>query len=254
MTQETFDINQKINEAVDIYFNENPDTEWFPAKKLMPLLIQSGVFLKDKKNGMPLRQVLRELDKTKQLEAIYRIHAERVDIDIYWYFVRKGASYVSDRKDPEIPNKKELKAIERANNDENYLIGLIDELLEKEGSRKHKFDFLLGDLHQSGKKRTKLPVDLYYKHKRLVIEFVKHPKELNDVNKSLEEKLTISGVTRAEQRVKYHQRKKKTLEERATNFIEIPIEKFEVDDAFRLTRNKANDERLLRELLLRFID
>ena len=254
MTHETIDINQKINEAVEVYFNDNPDTKWFPAKKLMPLLIQRGVFLKDKKSGMPLRKVLRELDKAKQLEAIPRIHTERVEIDTYWYFVREGVSYVSDRKDPSTPNNKELKAIERANNDENYLIGLIDGLMEKEGSRKHKFDFLLGDLHQNGKKRTQLPIDLYYKHKRLAIEFVKHPKELDDANELLEGRLTVSGITRAEQRIKYHQRKKKTLEERAMSFIELPIEKFEVDDMFQLVRNTANNERLLRELLSRFID
>lgn len=254
MKAESNNINQKINEAIEAYFEANPKTKWFPAKKLMPLLVKNGAFIKDKKNGQPLRQVLRILDKNEQLTEIPRLHAERVGEDTYWYFVREGAKYVSDRKDPETPNKKELKAIERANSDENYLIGLIDELMEKEGSRKHKFDFLLGDLHQNGKKRTKLPIDLYYKHKRLALEFVKHPKELDDANQALEEKLTVSGITRAEQRIKYYQRKKKTLEERATNFIEVPIAKFEVNDSFKLKRDKANDERVLRDLLSRFID
>ena len=251
---EKLDMNKKINEAVDVYFNDNPETQWFPVKKIMPLLIKARVFIKDKKNGMPLRKVLRDLDKLNQLNDIPRVYAERVGVDIYWYFVREGVSYVSDKKDPSTPSKKELKAVERANNDENYLIGLIDGLMEKEGSRKHKFDFLLGDLHQNEKKRTKLPIDLYYKHKRLALEFVKHPEELSDANKSLEEKLTVSGITRAEQRFKYYQRKKKTLQERAVNFIEVPIERFEVDDTFKLIRTKTNDERVLRELLSSFID
>ena len=88
----------------------------------------------------------------------------------------------------------------------------------------------------------------------MALEFVKHPEELSDANKSLEEKLTVSGITRAEQRFKYYQRKKKTLQERAVNFIEVPIERFEVDDTFKLIRTKTNDERVLRELLSSFID
>ncbi len=254
MKKDSHTINQKINEAIQTYFEENPNTKWFPAKKLMPLLVRNGVFNKDKKNGQPLRQELRTLDKNDQLGEIPSVHAERIGVDTYWYFVKEGENYVSDRKPADAPNKKELKAIARANSDENYLIGLIDELFEKEGSRKHKFDFLLGDLHQNGKKRTKLPIDVYYKHKRLALEFTKHPKELINANQALEDKLTVSGISRAEQRKKYFERKKKTLEERATNFIEIPKAKFEVNDSFKLKRNKSNDERVLRELLSSFID
>ena len=254
MTQETIDINQKINEAVNAYFESNPDTQWFPAKKLMPSLIENGAFLRDKKKGMPLRQVLRALDKEEKLNLIPRAFAERVGVDIYWYFVREGAEYVSDKKDPSAPSAKEIKAKELENSDENYLIQIIDELLENTGSRKHTFDFLLGDLHQNGKKRTELPIDVYYKHKRLALEFIQHPEVIKNFDPVKENKLTVSGITRAEQRIKYYKRKKKTLEERSTNFIEIPLERFENDKSFKLKRNKDNDERLLRELLSRFID
>lgn len=254
MTQAKNDIIIKINDSVNEYFSLNTDSKWIPAKKLMPLLVKNGVFVKDKKNGQPLRQVLRSLDKNEKLKEIPLLHAERVGIDTYWYFVREGEVYVSDKKDPSIPNKKALLAQERANNDENYLINIIDELLEKEGSRKHTFDFLLGDLHQNGKKRTKLPIDVYYKHKRLAIEIMEHPQSAKSLDEAKESKLTVSGITRAEQRIKYNDRKKKTLEQRSTNYLEVSIDKFDVDENFKLKRDKSNDERVLRAELSRFID
>ena len=53
----------KINEAVAAYFEANPKTEWIPAKEMMPDLIKMGLFSKDVKKGLPLRKVLRFLEK-----------------------------------------------------------------------------------------------------------------------------------------------------------------------------------------------
>ena len=253
MTQDTNDINQRINEAVDAYFESNPDTNWFAAKKLMPALVKNGVFYRDKKNGMPLRQVLRALDTKGELENIPRVHAERIGIDVYWYFVREGAAFISNHLS-DAPNAKQKRALERSNSDEVYLMGLIDELLNETGSRKHTFDYLLGDLHKNGKTRTKLPIDLYYVNLKLALEIVEHPERKKDAIESKEEKLTVSGITRAEQRLKYFNRKKKVLTKKDKFFIEIPLENFEVDDAMQLVRDKENDERVLRGLLSKFID
>ncbi len=252
MAQETNDINQKINEAVEAYFETNPNTDCFAAKKLMPALVKSGVFSGDKKNGLPLRQVLRALDAKGELESIPRVHAERIGIDVYWYFVLEGAEFVSNHI-TDTPNAKQKRALERSNSDEVYLMGLIDELLDAKGSRKHTFDYLLGDMHQNGKKRTKLPIDLYYKELNLALEFVEHPDSKKNAIDSKEERLTVSGITRAEQRLKYFNRKRKVLTEKDKSFIEIPLKDFEVDDSVKLIRDKGNDERVLRGLLSEFV-
>ena len=195
---------------------------------------------------------LRELDTKGELENIPRIHAERIGVDVYWYFLREGATFVSNHI-TEAPNAKQKRALERSNSDEVYIMGLIDELLNETGSRKHTFDYLLGDLHQNGKTRTKLPIDLYYVKLNLALEIVEHPERNKNATDSKEEKLTVSGITRAEQRLKYAYRKKKTLTQKEKIFIEIPLEKFEMNDSLQLLRNKENDERVLRDLLSEII-
>lgn len=252
LTQDTNDINQKINEAVDAYFESNADTNMFAAKKLMPTLIKSGVFNKDKKSGLPLRLVLRALDEKGELEKIPRLYAERIGVDVYWYFLREGATFTSNHI-TEAPNTKQKRALEFANRDEVYIMGLIDELLNEIGSRKHTFEYLLGDLHQNGKTRTKLALDLFYINLNLAIEIVEHPDSLKNADDSNEEKLTVSGITRAEQRLKYFNRKRKVMYEKEKSFIEVPLEKFEVDDSFRLVRDKNKDERVLRDVLSEFV-
>ena len=252
LKQDTNDISKKINEAVDAYFDSNLSTDFFAAKKLMPQLIENGAFDRDKKKGMPLRQFLRALDKNGELDSIPRVYAERIGIDIYWYFVREGAKFISNHV-TEAPNAKQQRAIERSNSDEVYLMDLIDELLNETGSRKHTFEYLLGDLHQNGETRTKLPIDLFYADLKLAIEIVEHPQKLKDAANSKEEKLTVSGITRAEQRLKYTYRKKTTLTKKDKAFIEIPLEKFKVNDSSGLLRNKEDDKRVLRDLLSDFV-
>lgn len=253
MTQDTNDNNQRINEAVDSYFESNPDITWFAAKKLMPTLIENGVFYRDKKNGLPLRQLLRTLNAKGELDQLPRLHAERIGVDIYWYFVREGAEFVSNHVTEEL-NAKQKRALERSNGDEVYIMGLIDELLNQSGSRKHTFDFLLGDLHQNGETRTELPIDLYYPNLKLALEVVKHPGTENNPIEAKEEKLTVSGITRAEQRLKYLKRKEIVLTQKEIAFIEIPLASFEVDASKQLIRKKGNDVRELIALLSDFID
>lgn len=252
LTQDTNEIIQRINEVVDAYFESNPDTNWFPAKKLMPALVEKGVFYRDKKNGMPLRQVLRDLDLKGGLENIPRVHPERIGIDIYWYFVREGAEFVSNHVS-DTPNAKQKRALERLNSDEVYLMELIDGLLNETGSRKHTFEYLLGDLHKNGETRTKLPLDLYYANLKLAIEFIEHPERKKNADDSKEEKLTVSGLKRTDQRLKYLNRKKVILTNKDKSFIEIPLENFEVDESMQLVRDKNKDESVLRELLSEFI-
>jgi len=241
-------IEEKINKAVEVFFKENPETEWIPAKVMMPSLIKAGVFIKDVKKGLPLRKVLRLLDQNDALDSIPLVHPERNGHSTYWYFVRQGGSYTPTEPINEVTNKQ--KAIRRReSSDEYYLIGLINELLNTRASHQHTFDFLLGDYHKNGKTRTELPLDAYYAEKNLVIEFL----DKSNSESINQDKMTISGVTRAEQRDIYRKRKQGVLKANDINLIEIDYARFDSDSEKKLSRNMENDVTLLKEILKHYI-
>jgi hypothetical protein len=238
-----------INEAIGAYFKNNPTVEWIPAKLLMPALIDTGIFHKDVKKGLPLRNVLRALDEEKALDKIPRVHAERRGVDTYWYIVREGAQYVS--KDVALPeSKKEIARLKKEASDEYYLIGLCNELLKEEASHQHTFKFLLGDFHSNGISRTPLPVDAYYPKLKMVIELF----EKEDETSLEESKKTVSGVKRSEQRKKYAERKREVLKEKEIHLMEMDYDEFECDGAGKLIRNKEADTDLLKEILKGFLN
>ena len=242
------EIVSQINEVVSAYFLENPETEWIPAKAIMPSLIKAGVFIKDVKKGLPLRKVLRLLDQDNALDSLSFLHAERNENSTYWYFVREGGSYTPKEPINEVTNKQ--KAIRRReSSDEYYLIGLINELLSAKASHQHTFDFLLGDYHKNGKTRTELPLDAYYSEKNLVIEFL----DKSNSESINQDKMTISGVTRAEQRDIYRKRKQGVLRANDINLIEIDYARFDCDAEQNLSRNRENDVTLLKEILKHYI-
>jgi hypothetical protein len=242
------DIVPKINEVVAEYFTENSETEWIPAKAIMPGLIKAGVFIKDVKKGLPLRKVLRSLDQDKALDSIPLLHVERNEDTVYWYFVREGGKYSPKEPIQEVTNKQ--KAISRReSSDEYYLIGLINELLDTRASHQHTFDFLLGDYHKNGKTRTELPLDAYYADQNLVIEFLDKGNS-ESVNR---DKMTISGVKRSKQRDIYRQRKQGILKANDINLIEVDYTLFACDTEQNLSRNKENDVKLLKEILKHYL-
>ncbi len=237
-----------INEVIADYFKNNPTIEWIPVKLLMSALIDAGVFYKDEKKGLPFRKVLKELDKTKSLDKIPTIHAERKGIDIYWYIVKEGAQYVS--KDVPLPeSKKEIARLKREASDEYYIIGLCNELLNEEAAHQHTFRFLLGDFHRDGETRTALPVDAYYPKLNMVIELF----EKEDSTSLEEEKNTISGVNRSEQRKRYAQRKIDVLKEKEIHLVEMDYDEFECGPEHKLIRNKEEDVKILKEILKGYI-
>lgn len=52
----------------------------------MNLFIENGIFKKNNKDGLPIRQLLRELDKENQLNKIPYIYVERKKKNVNWYF------------------------------------------------------------------------------------------------------------------------------------------------------------------------
>lgn len=55
-------------------------------KDLMPLLNEKVFFNKDHRNGLPLRNVLRELDDNDLLYLLPQVSVERKNKNRYWFF------------------------------------------------------------------------------------------------------------------------------------------------------------------------
>lgn len=238
-----------INQVISDYFEHSTKEDTVAVKELMPYFIKAGIFTKDLKKGLPIRKVLRALDEQDALSKIPFVHAERQEKSTFWYFVREGATYVSDTpNDTGVSKKQKLKA-SRASSDAHYVINLCDEILEAQASRQHKFGFLLGDYHKNGKTRTPLPVDAYYKEQNLVIEIKYRPETeaIEDFDKP--EKITVSGVSRSEQRKIYSERRKKGLKANDIQVLEVDYADFDCDGRHRLMRDKEKDLAVLKKLL-----
>lgn len=78
---------KKINEVIGQYFETNKDSQKVPAKNLMPQFIKAGIFIKDHRRGLPIREILRELDSQNELSRIPYVFPERKTKNTYWYFV-----------------------------------------------------------------------------------------------------------------------------------------------------------------------
>jgi hypothetical protein len=134
----------------------------------------------------------------------------------------------------------ENKTNKRESSDEHYVIDLFDKVLGQEGLRQYRFDFLLGD---SGKneKQTRLPVDVYYPTLNMVVEYkeYQHSNEVKFFDKP--DKITVSGVSRGEQRKIYDKRRLEVLPQHGIKLIEISYTIFECDRKNKIVRNPEMD-------------
>ncbi|NPD47610.1 mismatch-specific DNA-glycosylase [Lentimicrobium sp. S6] len=78
---------RQINKVVAKCFEVNTDVQKTPAKNLMPEFIKAGIFNKDQRGGLPIREILRELDTRNELSRIPYVLPERKKVNTYWYFV-----------------------------------------------------------------------------------------------------------------------------------------------------------------------
>ncbi len=79
---------QNINAILAHFFKEKSNPRQVRAKDLMPLFVKNGVFKNDsmERPDLPIRNLLRELDKNNNLGAIPYVVAERKKNYTYWYF------------------------------------------------------------------------------------------------------------------------------------------------------------------------
>lgn len=79
----------RIDQVVRDYFDKHNSIREVLAKDLMPLFITKGIFLKDHKNGLPIRMFLRELDAAGKLSLLKHVRVLRKDVNRTWYFAIK---------------------------------------------------------------------------------------------------------------------------------------------------------------------
>ena len=127
----------------------------------------------------------------------------------------------------------------REHSDESYVIDLCDEVLGIKASRQHKFDFLTGDAGH------KLPVDAYYETLELVVEF--HERQHTESVAFFDRRLTVSDVSRGEQRRIYDQRREEVLPKHGKRLVVISYSDFGTTK--KLTRNRNNDILVIRRRL-----
>ncbi len=129
----------------------------------------------------------------------------------------------------------------RACSDEFYVIDLVDEAVGLKASRQHRFSFLLGDSGRS------LPVDAYYESLSLVIEYYErqHIEEVKFFNR----RMTVSGVSRGEQRRFYDERRRAELPKHGIKLVVISFTDF--GTAKKLVRNHNADLCVVKAILKR---
>lgn len=142
--------------------------------------------------------------------------------------------------------------VETSVRDETYVIDLCDSLLGQKAQRQHRFDFLRGD---PGKNRVgaKLPVDAYYPDLGLVIEYrePQHSRAVPIFDK--QDRVTVSGVPRREQRAIYDQRRRDELPKHGIELVELSHADFGCDRRGRLLRHRTNDLAVLQSKLSRWL-
>lgn len=129
------------------------------------------------------------------------------------------------------PKDKKTDSKGRKDSDEYYVIDLCDEVLGRKAERQKKFDFLKGDKGHS------LPVDAYYKDLNLVIEY--HERQHTEEVKFFDDKQTVSGVSRGEQRKIYDERRKEILPKHGIKLLVISYSDF--GNTKKLKRDHKSD-------------
>jgi hypothetical protein len=241
---------QKINricEVIALFFEKNVLVSKIPAKDLMSYFIRAGIFPANHKNGLPIRKILRDLDETNQLKLIPYVLPERNQASTNWYFIRLNRKPVTVDTFINIKETKSATA-SKSNRDEDYVIDLVDEILQQKGHRQHRFDFLLGDPGKDGR-RAKLPVDVYYPSLKLVVEYreYQHSNAVKFFDKP--DKITASGVHRGEQRKIYDQRRRDVLPEHGIRLVEFSYTSFNYGKNNRICRSMKDDKRIIMEIL-----
>jgi hypothetical protein len=81
----------RIDQIIRDWFAAHPSQIEVQAKELMGLFIEKGIFLKNSKDGKPIRDLLRDLDKEKKLHLLSHVWVVRHVVNRSWYFKKMSA-------------------------------------------------------------------------------------------------------------------------------------------------------------------
>ena len=245
---------KQINSIIEDYFIKNTKILIVPVKDLMADFIAAGIFAKDIKKGLPIRKVLRELDDVNKLDLMPFVYAERKDNKIYWYFIplntpRPTASYKSESK--KIQSEDDI--LSRSKKDEDYVIDLCNIVLNKKGHRQKTFGFLLGDVHKDEKTQTRLPLDAFYEDLKLAIKYKKFYSAKPILDDDESEPLTVSGMSREEQRERYDLRRAELLRENGIRLVNVLYSNFVCDERNKIVRDNVKNIKIVQDILKKYI-
>lgn len=77
---------KQINNVLNKFFSNPSNPRSVRAKDLMDLFIAHGIFIADHRNGLPIRKLLRKLDRENNLHLIPFVRPERKNKNTNWYF------------------------------------------------------------------------------------------------------------------------------------------------------------------------
>ncbi len=83
----------RIDLVVRDYFECHPAQKEVTAKDLMALFIKKGIFKKDDREGKPIRDLLRELDKANKLHLLHYLKVDRKIVNRNWYFSKHSLPF-----------------------------------------------------------------------------------------------------------------------------------------------------------------
>jgi len=129
--------------------------------------------------------------------------------------------------------------------DEHYVLDLCDAVLGLKAVRQHCFPFLTGDPDRRGYRKP-LPVDGYYPALGLVVEY--HERQHRERVGFFDDKPTVSGVPRGEQRRRYDERRADLLPKHGYRLIVLEVGEFAHDRTKRLLRTPEDQAVVSRRL------
>jgi len=88
MDQELFMKARRVEKTVQEYFASSNDNK-VQAKSLMKSFVKKGIFKSDNKEGQPIRDLLRDLDRQGYLKLVPSVHFEQKEKNKNWFFLRK---------------------------------------------------------------------------------------------------------------------------------------------------------------------
>ncbi|QQN74043.1 hypothetical protein [Croceicoccus sp. YJ47] len=105
--------------------------------------------------------------------------------------------------------------------DEQYVLDLCDAVLGLKAVRQHCFEFLTGDPDRRGYRKP-LPVDGFYPTLGLVVEY--HERQHRERVGFFDDKPTVSGIPRGEQRRRYDERRADFLPRHGYSLVVLEVD------------------------------